>query len=62
MPNHPRTETIAKEFHRLYEGLAPEHGYTTRKASNVKWEHLSPKNKNLMLAVVDTMLKQGTIS
>lgn len=56
-----QAETIARKFHEAYERLAPEHGYTTRKASAVPWEDVPNDNKSLMIAVVSELLENGTI-
>lgn len=42
--------TIARQFHDVYERLAPEHGWESQ--TPVAWEHLPYNNKLLMLAVV----------
>lgn len=55
-------ERIAKAFHEAYEELAPEHGYETRQASAVPWEDVPEENRNLMVATVQRLLDQGTIS
>lgn len=55
------SERIAKRFHEIYEQLAPEHGYETRKASAVPWEAVPEQNKSLMIDVVDSLLTEGTI-
>lgn len=44
------TERIAREFHEVYERLAPEHGWKSQ--TPVAWDHLPLNNKLLMLAVV----------
>lgn len=56
------SEKIAKEFHETYEKLAPEFEYKTRKKSAVPWEDLPEQNKNLMLAVVQSLQRRGVIS
>jgi hypothetical protein len=61
-PDSLIVDYIASEFHRLYEKIAPNYGYKTRKASAVSWADLSVNNKGLMRAVVATMLKDGTIT
>jgi hypothetical protein len=41
----------ARRFHELYEELAPEFGYQTRKESAVPWEQVPEANRNLMMSV-----------
>ena len=45
------SEELAKKFHEIYERLAPDFGYSTRKASAVPWEDVPEANKKLMIAV-----------
>lgn len=54
-------EDIAREFHEVYEGLAPDYGYATRKESAVAWERVPERNKNLMIAVVSNLLSRNII-
>lgn len=54
-------EYIASKFHETYEKLAPDFSYTTRKASAVPWENVPENNKNLMIAVVTSLIKEGVI-
>ena len=56
-----KDEQIAKRFHEVYEELATDFGYETRKASAVPWEKVPEPNKSLMIAVVGVLLKEGTI-
>jgi len=49
-------EQLAQKFHEIYERLAPEHGYETRKASAVPWADVPANNKNLMIAVCNEIL------
>lgn len=55
-------EEVAKAFHEEYEKLAPDFGYKTRKTSAVPWEKVPEQNKNLMIAVVDSLIKRGILS
>lgn len=55
-------EGIARAFHQTYETLAPSFGYATRKASAVPWEQVPDANKNLMIAVVRSLLEAGVIT
>jgi hypothetical protein len=58
----PLAEMIAKAFHESYERLAPGHDYETRQASAVPWEEVPEANRNLMVAVAQELLDNGTIS
>lgn len=51
-----KPEQLAEKFHNLYEQLAPEHGYETRKESAVTWENVPAKNKALMIDVCKHLL------
>jgi hypothetical protein len=51
-------EELAKFFHDTYEELAPNYGYTTRKASAVPWEDVPEPNKSLMIAVAEKVLEK----
>jgi hypothetical protein len=55
-------EDIAQAFHETYEGLAPGHGYETRKASAVPWTEVPRQNRDLMVAVVANLLTRGVIT
>jgi hypothetical protein len=54
-------EPIARRFHDLYEELAPTVGYETRDASRKPWADVPAQNKELMVAVVQRLLDEGTI-
>lgn len=54
-------EQIAREFHRSYERLAPEHGYKTREASRTEWEQVPEQNRGLMIAVARDLLARGIV-
>lgn len=56
MTDHPEAEAIAREFHAVYERLAPGFGYYTRPASAVPWEKVPVPNRELMIAVVEELL------
>lgn len=43
--------SIAAEFHAVYERLAPQFGYETRKESAVPWSQVPQNNRDLMTAV-----------
>lgn len=47
----PTADEVARWFHEAYERMAPEHGYTTRKASAVPWEQVPEQNRALMTQV-----------
>lgn len=51
-------EELAKLFHDTYEQLAPNFGYTTRKASAVPWSDVPEPNKSLMIAVAEKVLEE----
>jgi hypothetical protein len=55
-------EFIASNFHSIYEALAPEFGYTTRRLSQVAWENVPAQNKKLMIATVQELLNHGLIT
>lgn len=52
------TESVARTFHQVYEDRAPAHGYETRKASAVQWEHVPAKNRALMVEVAGEVLRR----
>jgi hypothetical protein len=54
-------EQIAQAFHETYERLAPDFGYQTREASAKPWADVPEQNKQLMVAVVQTLLDTGVI-
>ena len=49
--NHDSPDDLARQFHEIYERLAPNFGYKTREASAVPWENVPDNNKRLMIAV-----------
>jgi hypothetical protein len=55
-------EQLAQKFHEIYERLAPEHGYETRKASAVPWADVPANNKSLMIAVCNEILTKELIA
>lgn len=55
-------ETLAKLFHTLYEKLAPEFGYETRKESAVPWKDVPENNKKLMIAVCKEIVKSKVLN
>jgi hypothetical protein len=54
-------DRIARAFHETYETLAPQFGYKTRDASAVSWDQVPAANKDLMTAVVGTLLTNRII-
>lgn len=54
-------ERIAREFHRAYERLAPDHGYQTRPESATEWEQVPANNRALMIGVVAELLHREII-
>ena len=53
---------IAREFHWHYERLAPRFGYGTRPESAKPWDEIPQANRDLMVAVVETLLDRGIIA
>lgn len=53
---------LARKFHETYEQLAPDFGYETRKDSAVPWENVPERNRNLMVAVCESILKEKPVS
>lgn len=60
-PGELNAEEVARAFHEVYEGQAPDHDYKTRKASAVPWEDVPDKNKRLMVSVVTELARRGVI-
>lgn len=54
-------EKIAAAFHAKYEALAPHYDYETREASAVPWRDVPEANRQLMTAVVGSLLAAGVI-
>lgn len=55
MNKQQAAEALAQKFHEIYERLAPEYGYETRKETSVPWTALPDNNKRLMIAVCSTL-------
>jgi len=55
-------EEVAREFHQVYERLAPDFGYKTREASRGSWENVPDNNKKLMIAVVEELAERRVIN
>jgi len=51
-------EQLAKEFHIIYERLAPRYGYETKRESRTDWEKVPKKNRDLMIATSKTLLEE----
>ncbi len=49
---------LARRFHALYEAMAPNFGYETRKESSVPWDDVPEPNRGLMLAVAKVLLSE----
>jgi len=56
-----RAEELARKFHEKYESLAPMFDYKTRRVSRVPWSKVPIKNKRLMVAVCEALLKEGVM-
>jgi hypothetical protein len=57
-----QAEQIAQAFHEAYERLAPSFGYRTREASAKPWSEVPEQNRNLMVAVVGTLVDEKVIT
>lgn len=55
-------EQIARRFHDTYEHLAPYHGYETRESSRRPWADVPKANRELMIATVAQLLREGVIT
>lgn len=55
-------ERLAKRFHEIYEQLAPAFAYETRKESAVPWEKVPERNKLLMIAVCQQLMRERTVT
>jgi hypothetical protein len=51
-------EEVAQLFHEVYERLAPQFGYTTRRDSAVPWDEVPGKNKALMIAAAGYVMDE----
>jgi len=49
---------IAKQFHEVYEELAPSFKHKTQKRSQVPWDRLTVDHQDLMIATVRRVLKR----
>ena len=54
-------ESIAKEFHTVYDKNAPDYGCKTRGTSRVPWEDVPAAKKTLMMMVIDDLLARDVI-
>jgi hypothetical protein len=50
-------EELARFFHETYERLAPAFGYRTREASAKPWRDVPERNRDLMCAVAQEVLR-----
>lgn len=57
-PDSWTAENVARRFHELYERLAPNFGYETRRESAVPWEQVPENNRRLMICVADVLLDE----
>jgi hypothetical protein len=57
-PDSLTAANLAQRFHELYEALAPNFGYETRRESAVPWEQVPENNRRLMVAVADVLLDE----
>ena len=53
-------ETLAQQFHKTYELLAPSFGYETRRESAVPWEQVPYRYRRLMIAVCAALRGEPT--
>lgn len=53
-------EQLARLFHEAYERLAPDYGYSTRKASAKPWAEVPEQNRLLMIATCAAILAERT--
>ena len=53
---------VAKLFHEIYERLAPAFGWRTKKGCNVAFELLPQRNRALMIATCQKVLKAIQVS
>ena len=61
LAERPTPEQLAQKFHELYETLAPQFNYTTRKASAKPWTDVPENNRNLMIAVCGEILHNWAV-
>ena len=50
-------EALAQRFHEIYERLAPQFGYVTRRKSAVPWADVPERNRALMVATCRELLR-----
>lgn len=55
-------DDLAREFHEVYEALAPAYDYSTRVDSAVPWDDVPEPNKSLMLAVSGAIIAKYSAS
>lgn len=54
-------ERIAKRFHEICEELASAHGFEVNERIGVPWEQAPREYRLLMIHVVNTLAREGTI-
>ena len=57
-PEELGAEVLARRFHELYERIAPQFGYRTRKGTRVPWSELPDDNRELMLLVSGKIIEE----
>lgn len=58
VPEPPSAIDLARRFHTIYESLAPNFGYETRKESAKPWSQVPAQNQNLMIAVCEKIIAE----
>ena len=58
---YEQAKVIAPYFHKVYEELAPQFGYETRRESAVDWDDVPEQNKRLMVATIGGLLAVDVI-
>lgn len=58
----PHVDWVASQFHAVYEQIAIDLGYETRRDSAVPWEDVPDLNKNLMRQTVARLLTRDVIA
>ncbi|WP_130291661.1 hypothetical protein [Pseudonocardia sediminis] len=62
VPESAAPDFLARRFHELYERLAPDHGYETRRDSAVPWSEVPAANKALMQDVARHLLADSSVA
>lgn len=58
LSNPTSAEHAARRAHEAYERLAPTYGYRTREESAVPWRQVPVRNRRLMIAVQEELLRE----